>query len=404
MYMLTRTGDATRPLLRAAHQRQDGTMRRTANPLLICVAATAIACALVAPGATKSGAVPQSSMPAALATESGAEAAVAHERESLASQSTSGERQLDSHLASLLRWIIASYSGSGDLELLPATAPVGGNANQVANLRLRTLSQTYWLQDNALYGARALGEYAPALGARLDRSWRSKWAEHFPQFCPDTQSGYVVGIPPEYDTQATPTDVRCRLPRPSAWQFFRMYQYPSPASADFDSLPKPIIGTDYPVSPQGRAMLAPIRKDNVRDLLKYGCLRQATLGNRSLAQSMFDLALTQWDGTGFRNAKNGGDSDPRLAGVYWTRDVAFALLCANALGEGQRLTWTHGVSKAALERTLWSAQSDDGGFWTNYCAPTYCGGRRLPTFAKETNEIAPLVLLAYGPNIWSTAK
>jgi hypothetical protein len=64
------------------------------------------------------------------------------------------------------------------------------------------------------------------------------------------------------------------------------------------------------------------------------------------------------------------------------------------------------VSKAVVESRLWSAQAPDGGIYDDYCGtssaaknnPRCRSGR--PGYAKETNEGAPLVLLAYGRNIW----
>jgi hypothetical protein len=346
----------------------------------------------------------EQSLTAALRTGGGAAvAAVAAVRHASPLVSTLPAPELDERLAGVLRWIVRDYANSGQMRLLSAV-PDGLNGAGRSNRRLQQLQRTYWLEDNAVYGAGALTQYAPPLGRILTDSWRHAWSEHFPAFCPDTESDVVVGQIPANDGGMGSDDPRCRLPRPGAWQMLRMRQYPSPASAEFDSLPTPIIGTDYPGDANGNADLAPIGQASVRDLLKYGCLRQVLLGNRATAQQMFDLALNQWDGSGFIEPKTREDGD--LAGVYWTRDLAFSLMCANALGEGGAASWgSRGqVAKAAIEQSLWSAQAPGGGVWTNYCASagaSRCQGGPVPAFAKQTNEIAPLVLLAYGKNIWA---
>ncbi len=339
--------------------------------------------------------------------EAGAVASVARVRAQSALSSTLPASELDKHLAGLLRWMVHDYAGSGPLRLL-AALPEGTNAVGRSDAHLLALQKTYWLQDNSLYGAAALGEYVPVLGRFLADSWRGEWQKSFPKFCPDTQSDYVIGHLPGYDQRGLPEDPRCRLPRPGAWQFFREYQYPNPAAADFDGLRRPIIGTDYPADAQLQSRMAPIRPNNARNLLKYGCLRQVLAGNDALAGQMFALALADWDGNGFVGPRNDPRNDARLSGSYWTRDLAFALLCANALGQGRQPAWGNGreVAKAAIEQRLWSAQSPTGGIWTNYCVDAREGdrlclpGQKIPVFAKQTNELAPLVLLAYGPDIW----
>jgi hypothetical protein len=307
--------------------------------------------------------------------------------------------ELDTRLVRLVSWMAKDYAQNGQLRLLSA-APEGVNAAGATNQRLKTLQHTYWLQDNGLYGAGALLEYAPDIGRELSTSWRSKWERYFPTFCPDTESDFVVGVVPAYERSGEPKDRRCQLKAPGRWSYLRMYQYPSPANADFDSRALPIIGTDYPADDSGQTREVPIKQTAVRDLLKYGCLRQVALGNPIVAEQMFDLALSQWDGNGFFEQRQGADQ----AGTYWTRDLAFALMCANALGRGQDTKWgtQKVVAKADIEARLWSAQSADGGIWTNYCSASEdCGRSGIPTSAKLTNEIAPLILLAYGANIWA---
>ena len=340
---------------------------------------------------------------AAMMTLGKALSAVESVRSSSPLVSSLSPNDLNRRLARLLQWVVRDYANSGELRLLSAV-PEGVNGAGTTNARLRTLEKTYWLQDNSLYGAQALLEYVPPSGRILSDSWRSKWEEKYPSFCPDSESDVVVGRLPAYDGGEGAGDPRCRLPRPGAWEMLRMGQYPRPAEADFDTLQTPIIGTDYP-----SAKIVPISKTSPRDLLKYGCLRQVLLGNHGTAQEMFDLALAQWDGAGFVEPKSRRDSDDSPAGIYWARDLAFALMCANALGEGGLQNWgtQRQVPKASIERKLWSSQSSSGGIWTNYCGAAgirTCGPGSIPPIAKQTNEIAPLVLLAYGKNIWSKSK
>jgi hypothetical protein len=344
----------------------------------------------------------EKSLIAAISGTGGGEAlaAVSAVRQNSQFISTLSARDVDDRLARLLQWMVRDYANSGELRLLSAV-PEGLNGAGHSNQRLQHLQRTYWLQDNALYGAGALLEYIPPLGRILSDSWRRAWKERFPVFCPDTESNVVVGQLPAYDGGKGSDDPRCRLPRPGVWQMLRMRQYPSPATASFDAMPMPIIGTDYPADASGmNAEIVPIEPRSVRDLLKYGCLRQVLLGNRAAAQRMFDLALAQWDGSGFLETKNRGP-DGNLAGVYWTRDLAFAALCANALEQGNAASWgSSRISKAAIEQRLWSAQSESGGIWSNYCGQTKPNCPLVHPIAKQTNEIAPLVLLVYGKNIW----
>ena len=331
-------------------------------------------------------------------------AAVQAVRKASKLQSTLPPAAINSHLADLLRWVVHDYANNLSVRLLSAVPDGQAAGRPESSTRLRQLQKTYWLQDNALYGAGALMQYAPALGRLLSQSWRTHWERTYPDFCPDTQSDVVVGALPAYERGSAPTDSRCRLPTPGDWQYLRMRQYPDPADAAFDSLQTPIIGTDYPADRTGHVQMAAISRKSARDLFKYGCLRQSLLGHTRTAQQMFDLAMTRWDGNGFANPKNDPESGGRLVGVYWTRDLAFALMCANALGVGTQ-SQLGSVQKAQLEQKLWSAQSPSGGMWSNYCSPDASDCKlNIPAIAKQTNEVAPLVLLAYGSNIWAPTR
>jgi hypothetical protein len=354
-------------------------------------------------GATAEDSAREQTMIATLLEPSGARKAVEDVRRTSPFVSTLPSDDLTTRLAGMLRWMVRDYANSGALRLLSA-APDGTNAAGATNTRLRTLQHTYWLQDNALYGAGAWLQYAPPLGRLLSESWQSKWARQFPDLCPGSQSDMVVGTAPAYDGGPGALEARCRIPRPGVWQMLRMRQFPSPDDDDFDRRPLPIIGTDHPGVPAETDVVA-IGRSSTRDLLKYGCLRQVVLGNLEAAQEMFDLALAQWDGNGFLEAKNRHNATGRSGGLYWTRDLAFAALCANALGQGGQKTWGRvvRVEKALIEQRLWATQAGNGGLWTNYCvgsASEKCQASLIPRMAKETNEIVPLVLLVYGKNIW----
>jgi hypothetical protein len=345
-----------------------------------------------------------------IGSRTGALAAVARVRARSGLASTLPQGELDARLAALLQWVVRDYARS-PLRLLSAV-PEGQNAGGQGGAHLLALQNTYWLQDNSLYGAAALSQYAPVLGKLLAASWHAAWEKSFPRFCPDTQSSYVIGRIPDYDRAGVASDPRCRLPRPDAWRFFREYQYPDPVDPEFDNLPRPIIGTDYPEDRQGQVRIGRITSDAVRNLLKYGCLRQVLSGNKALAAEMFDLALADWNGSGFVLQRNDPRGHGRLAGIYWTRDPAFAMLCADALDRGRQQIWGRGrpVAKSAIEQRLWGAQSHTGGIWTNYCGDgtenggLCASGRRIPAVAKQTNELAPLTLLAYGLNIWASPQ
>jgi hypothetical protein len=293
---------------------------------------------------------------------------------------------VDPRLTNLLNWLLAAFNRSGNLQLLPdcpSATTFGGHANK----HLSQLQQTYWLEDNCIYGEGALLQWAPTIGQALSASWRARFTQTFPKFCINTVGGPVIGVIPAFDGGPFGP---CGLPKPGIWQKLKVYSYPDPSSPGFDHLPLPIIATDYPGQADGvTGTIQPLGSDP-RDLFKYGCLRQVVLGNSTDASTMFDLGLASWDGNGFAHSGT--------PGVYHSRDLAFALICANALGRlaNVYLDTAGKVARAAVEAALWKCQASDGGMWTNYTA-----GGRIGSLAKETCEIAPLVLLAYGNNIWA---
>ena len=377
---------------------------------------------------------------------------------------TSSLPDIDTRLASLLKWIVLDYQQSGALRLL-SNSPTGTTA--ASGPQQPHLQYLYWLSDNNIVGAAALEQFAPALGRILKASWTNQWAAQDAvlwkqgsvapnlNLCLGNQPDfYTVGIIPAFDQ---PKNFPCKAypPPPTDTQRFLMTQFPlTPTDA---ANPIPMIGTGYPqTDANGNPKLVSFTLDaadtgaSTRDLLKYGCLRQAVLGNQNRAVEMFAHAMQLWDGTGFREPKNNdGNDNLQLPGLYWTRDLAFALACANAIGAGQAdaddTSWGLGimtpVSKRQIETKLWTiaqGRADQnfatygitpvGGMWSGYCASiTDAAGKEacsdgngnlsmyivngvtrellatngLPDSAKQTEEISTLALLAYGGNIWN---
>jgi hypothetical protein len=200
--------------------------------------------------------------------------------------------------------------------------------------------------------------------AAVDPRLISLLTQTFPKFCINTVSGPVIGVIPAFDGGPFGP---CGLPKPGIWQKLKVYSYPDPSSPGFDYLPLPIVGTGYPGQADGvtGTLEAISAQSSARDLFKYGCLRQVVLGNSTDASTMFDLGLASWDGNGFAHSGT--------PGVYHSRDLAFALICANALGRlaNVYLDTAGKVARAAVEAALWKCQASDGGMWTNYTA----GGR-----------------------------
>jgi hypothetical protein len=156
--------------------------------------------------------------------------------------------------------------------------------------------------------------------------------------------------------------------------------------------------------------------------------------------TMFEDGIGNWitDSSGL-----GGFADPGdITGQYAARNFTFALMCANALGINNNNNYTNvgatvSVAKSAIENQLWGLQQTTssasntsmtslGGIWTDFCTSAYSAtspygpcnlnplsdgigsvgtwglvaGASPMNNPKETEEDAPLVLLAYGKNIW----
>lgn len=313
----------------------------------------------------------------------------------------------DPNITSLTTWMVNSFNAANtregySIDLLP-DLPTGVAYNGVVNAHNTKLQRTYWLIDNCEYGEGALLQVSPTIGNRLKTSWRAKLSSYFGNTLPETNSGTVIGKKAAYDGGSGFAQ----------WQssggptYFDMYKkltqttYPP----NIDVVSAPIVGIDYPASGDFSTFGAPLTYTLVsfgsaRDWFKYGCLRQAVLGNLGTstdaaaaptAWGMLKQGLLYWDGTGIATS---------TAGTYYSRDLAFALMCAKACG----MPWT--TDPLPTIRYILSEMQDitgspkgfqngDGGIWTNY---TY--NQVVQNSAKKTNEIAPLVALAYGTNIW----
>lgn len=338
--------------------------------------------------------------------------AISHVSQVLASsglKSSLPDGEIRSRLAKVLRWTVKDYLNSGDLRLLSAL-PSGSTAlNKSA--QAQALQKTYWLTDNALYGAAAFRQYAPELADSLEKSRVAHQLAKFPSICPAIDSEYVVGRIPAYEAGGRKPATCEGIPTPPAWSRLRHFQLPPATQLQELTRGRIVIGTESVRNAGGAWRMSPL--DGPRDLFAYGCLRQVALGHQDVAGQMFRRGLDSWDGDGFLEGLNDParqGTEMGLVGAYFTRDLDFALMCANALSLGKDTEWQSSggkrVQKALVESRLWSAQAPDGGIYDDYCGtslgaknnPRCRSGR--PGYTKETNEGAPLVLLAYGRNIW----
>jgi len=262
---------------------------------------------------------------------------------------------LDPRLISLLNWLIAAYTRSGTLHLLPdcpSATTFGGRTNK----HLSQLQQTYWLEDNCIYGEGALLQWAPTIGQALSASWRARVTQTFPKFCINTVSGPVIGVIPAFDGGPFGP---CGLPMPGIWQKLKVYSYPDPSSPGFDYLPLPIIATGYPGQADGvtGTLEAISAQSSARDLFKYGCLRQVVLGNSTDASTMFDLGLAR---CGLHpaavHARHPGQAIPRVLAHPRLRDRGLDLGLAHRDADDLRAT-----DSGSLE-FIW--EEDGGGVYS----------------------------------------
>ena len=341
-------------------------------------------------------------------------------------KSTLPEGTLELRLSYLLWFMISDYAANctrysiGLLSALPTGQSYQGYLTGTKNSTTSQLQGTFWLCDNECYAIPAFTEgYARAIGQRLnldvfgeDGLWNTE--PNSKTLCPQDSSMYVGGALPSWDGGTPVNDPRCNVITPANvptdWQYFMRQGYP----ASLDGLPLPIIGVDSVILTSSNGVQSVATKPTLtnapRDLLKYGCLRQVLKGNPKGAVQFFNDALNNWTGVGFPEP---GARHPNPY-VYWARDLAFVLACANALGPhaAEATLWTPAL-QSQIETQLWILQGNNGGIWDVYCAfdgKAPCnvnpsgGSTGISNVAKQTNEIAPLVLLAYGANIWKASR
>lgn len=380
-----------------------------------------------------------------------ANALVQNARANSSFPSTLTSSTLNANLALLLKWTVKDLMNScintqSTIKLaLPSDSPTGTNAAGATNAQLTVLSNTYWLGDNAIYDAAALQQYTTYIGTQLYNDYTANWGTTLPNgvvnytanICNENMSQYAAGSLPLWDTSSGGSGSLCSwISAPAVWSEFSVQQYPQPGNSCFANLTGPVVGLDSQVLtssvsgcqavPSGATQTTStvaIATNASRDLLKYGCLRQVLKGDTTDATTMFNDAIATWDGTGFI------DNPPSPTGKYSTRDFTFALMCANALGINNNNDYVSGsvdLPKSTIENQIWALQEksgsisntnvpSNGGIWTDFCTPAYGTGCNtnplidgigslnqwgLLGSAKETEEDAPLVLLAYGKNIW----
>ena len=362
----------------------------------------------------------------------------------LVTRGAQSEAALEQNLASLVRFMATDLSNNilqFDLALLAdtpnpslLTAPPVYDASVPYDVALENM---LWLTDNGVYGAAALcpysGEVAAVMGTQIGASWSnaSTWEKDDagPVPCPDSQNGYVAGHLPYYDTGAKAPSHCSTVTAPAVGSRFPTSQAPNPPTqANFtDPSMFPWVGGDFDDVADG-----PVALSGPRDDFKYGVLRDILAAHKpgvsaataaaavEDARNDFAAALVTWDGYGFVNPSD----TPGLGQIHYARNLAFALIAANALGGDP--AWATNVSQADVENVLWALQQSSGGFPAAYTPMLYVGGtepagcKPVPGIAadasadtlyvcvgrnvKVTEEASPLVVLAYGPNIWAKAS
>lgn len=308
----------------------------------------------------------------------------------------------DIDVAALRTWLTTAFNDANSregfaLNLLP-DIPSGCAWNSCTNNHNIHLQRTYWLDDNATYGSVAFGQFNATIGNAIASARLTQFGAVFPGMCRNT-FGPVVGVKAAFD--GGPLYGGPGYPfTPTMWQKPVVTSYPDPASPGFDGLQLPIVGTGYPGAMNGTPGTW-TSFGSARDWFKYGCLPQVMLGNKGQSTDpagtgtgwgMLKQGLLYWDGTGIATS---------TAGTYFSRDLAFALMCAKACG----MPWTT-APLPTIRYVLYLMQDlpanvghgfkdGDGGIWTNF---TY--NQVVQNSGKKTCEIGPLALLAYGPNIW----
>lgn len=371
---------------------------------------------------------------------------------------TDAESRLQGYLTKLLWFQINDYIGNcesrhiGTLDLLPTNqnfkeamaCPSGPAPGCEYGATDPPNHITSLFEEDSLYSVGPWSSgYAPVTGSLLNQQVFSSgglWdrTSASASVCQDDEDWYVVGKLPGWDggtwIDPEPTlNNRCAIYNPPFTtpsfnqRFSRTKNYYSTTASD-----STIYGTNsqetncdttgcsltlLPISTTGTS--------DAHDQLKYGCLRQALKGNFTAATGYFADALAQWDGTGFPDLTSSNSQD------YYTHDLAFALLCANALGSHVKdvSAWTPAL-QSTIETQLWALQdtgtdgiSGTGGIWNRYCnfcpQQGVCTATQDPTCqpnpyshistgiaktATMLNEDAAAVLGAYGRNVWSSTQ
>lgn len=336
--------------------------------------------------------------------------------------STLGEAAIQRRLSALLSFVLASFVwtceswGLGTLNGLPYGQTYADQFANVTNnsYSLQLQGQVY-LIDNALYavGALARAGFAPHTGALLNASvfGASGLFNSAPitaPLCPEDQGLYAVGQLPLWDADGgVAGDPRCAAITPAtvpgSEQYLARQQFPPLVSGP----PFPVYAADAGVliAPDGSHSVRVVSFNGTRDYLKYGCLRAVLHGDADAGAAFLARALAVFDGTGFYNPHNPLE--------YMSRDLALALMCASALGPARAARvagWS--AAQPQIEARLWALQDPGfGGVWDTYCAtpgsPKWClpwppiAPAGLPNAAKLEHELSPLVLSAYGANVWT---
>jgi hypothetical protein len=268
--------------------------------------------------------------------------------------SAAGERSYADNLKRLTDWIVGAMVADGiDLVAnMPSGTTHGGRDRA-------DLARLCWLQNCNLYAFHALRKFEPATACKLEKSYRHWYRELFANLDEQTENYLPVG----------------KLPKdaPPAGKYFRVVVKEAKHKGY-------TIGTET----HRRDWVAPIPPDDPRALMKFGVLGAVLRDDLKDAKACFKKALALWDGTGFRTPRR------EHYNGYYTRNLAYALLCERALR-----TRLPADLRDAIQKRLWSLQDEDGGLWTNYSRDG-----SLPRLAKKTTEIGPLTLLAYCDHIW----
>ncbi len=265
-----------------------------------------------------------------------------------------GDAARKDNLKRLVDWVVASLV-AGPVNLVP-NLPTGQTYGKSDRSDLKDL---FWLQNCNLFAYHALEHFQPQAAETIKKSYEKWYHTAFANIIEQTENYLSLA--------KLPADT------PPEGKYFRTIV----KKHTRDGM---TIGTET-YQPD---FLGTIKDDDPRALLKFGVFGARLRGDQKKAEQYFKKALSLWDGTGFQNTRIDRHN------AYYTRHLAYVLIAEKALH-----TKIPPKTKAQIQNQLWSLQDKDGGIWTNY----YKDGT-LPHFAKKTNEIAPLTLLAHTNHIW----